>query len=150
MGAVDLPIGSIGMYNNTPTIPGMVLLDGSAISRTTYADLYAEQGDTYGAGDGSTTFNTPDARGRVLVGAGGNYVEAGTGGFEEHTITEAELPAHTHEFSKRLNQIDGSQSRRDVDSQTTFSDTDVTGGDAPHNNVQACVALNFYVKGSNS
>lgn len=47
-----------------------LICDGSAISRTTYADLFAILGTTYGAGDGSTTFNIPDLRGSVIIGAG--------------------------------------------------------------------------------
>jgi microcystin-dependent protein len=43
------------------------LCDGSAVSRTTYAALYVITGDTYGNGDGSTTFNLPDLRGRTVV-----------------------------------------------------------------------------------
>jgi microcystin-dependent protein len=49
---------------------GWLLCDGSPISRTTYADLFALISTTYGAGDGSTTFNIPDMRGRAVIGAG--------------------------------------------------------------------------------
>jgi len=49
---------------------GFLLCDGSAVSRTTYARLFSVIGTTYGAGDGSTTFNVPDLRGSVIVGAG--------------------------------------------------------------------------------
>ncbi len=53
------------------TLPtGYLLCDGSAVSRTTYSDLFAAIGTTYGAGDGSTTFNLPDLRGRSVIGAG--------------------------------------------------------------------------------
>lgn len=61
----------IGDYKHTaaPTAPaGWLLCYGQAISRTTYADLFAVLGTIYGAGDGSTTFNVPDARGRTLFG----------------------------------------------------------------------------------
>ena len=55
----------------TATAPtGWLLCDGSAVSRTTYADLFAVIGQTYGAGDG-TTFNLPDFRGRVPAGPDG-------------------------------------------------------------------------------
>lgn len=54
---------------------GWLLCDGSAVSRSTYAALYAAISTTYGAGDGSTTFNVPDMRGRVPLGVG-----IGTGG----------------------------------------------------------------------
>jgi len=65
-----LPVGSY-IQHAGPTAPtGFIACDGAAVSRTTYADLFDVIGTTYGAGDGSTTFNLPDARGLVMVGAG--------------------------------------------------------------------------------
>jgi microcystin-dependent protein len=56
---------------------GWLLCSGSAVSRSTYADLFAAIGTTHGAGDGSTTFNLPNPAGRSIVGAGtGTVVEA--------------------------------------------------------------------------
>ena len=91
---------------------GWLLCTGQAVSRTTYSALYALIGTTYGAGDGSTTFNVPDLRGRVIAGAdnmGGTaasrLTSAGSGvagslgsvgGAETHTLTTAQAPAHTH------------------------------------------------------
>ena len=82
---------------------------GQAISRTTYATLFAIIGTTYGAGDGSSTFNLPDKTGRVSAMKessstrltstyfGGNSTNLGAaGGAEFHTLTVAEMPAHTH------------------------------------------------------
>ena len=55
-----LPIGSMLLFVNTTTIPsGYMVCDGSAISRTTYSDLFGLIGTTFGAGNGSTTFNLP-------------------------------------------------------------------------------------------
>ena len=62
--------GTVTMLGNASTITGHLLCDGSAISRTTYADLYAVIGTTYGVGDNSTTFNLPDFRGVFPKGAG--------------------------------------------------------------------------------
>jgi microcystin-dependent protein len=75
--------------------------DGSAISRTAYPDLYTLIGTTYGAGDGATTFNLPDLRGRVGLGTGQgsgltNRLLAAIGGEETHALSVAELAAHTH------------------------------------------------------
>jgi microcystin-dependent protein len=86
---------------------------GQAISRSVYATLFALVGTTYGAGDGSTTFNIPDVRGRVAAGKddmGGNAASRLTstyfgtsaaalgavGGAENRTLTAAQIPAHTH------------------------------------------------------
>jgi microcystin-dependent protein len=75
--------------------------DGSAVSRTGQAALYALIGTTYGPGDGSTTFNLPDLRGRVGLGVGQgsgltNRLLAAIGGEENHVLSVAELAAHTH------------------------------------------------------
>src|SRR5262249_9690654 len=86
---------------------------GQAISRTTYATLFALIGTTFGGGDGSTTFNIPDLRGRAVFGldnmggaaasritvGGGNFPGAtsgATGGAENHTLTTGEIPSHSH------------------------------------------------------
>lgn len=76
---------------------GYLLCDGSAVSRTTYATLFEVIGTTYGAGDGSTTFNVPDLTGRVVIGVSGTHALASTGGSETVTLTTSELPAHSHE-----------------------------------------------------
>ncbi|MGD9724717.1 MAG: phage tail protein [Pirellulales bacterium] len=106
-------IGEVFDYAGTSAPALCVFCYGQAISRTTYADLYAVIGTTYGVGDGSTTFNVPDLRGRVAAGKddmGGSSANrltdltgglngdtlGDTGGEEAHTILEAELPAHTH------------------------------------------------------
>jgi microcystin-dependent protein len=65
-----VPVGTILTYAGASAPAGWLVCDGSAISRSTFAALYAVVGTTYGAGDGSTTFNVPDARGRTIMGAG--------------------------------------------------------------------------------
>lgn len=62
--------GMIFPYAGSSAPTGFLLCDGSAISRTTYAGLFAVISTTYGVGDGSTTFNIPDLRGSMIVGAG--------------------------------------------------------------------------------
>ena len=74
-----LPVGTV-MWLSGNTVPdGCLVADGAAVSRTTYAELFAVIGTTWGEGDGSTTFNVPDARGRVAEGAqtAGGYNEPG-------------------------------------------------------------------------
>lgn len=63
-----LPVGTFLSYGGTSAPSGYLLCDGSAVSRSTYSSLYAVLGTAYGVGDGSTTFNLPDFRGRVPVG----------------------------------------------------------------------------------
>ena len=65
----------VGSYIATGTATyaaNYMLCDGRAISRTTYAELFAKIGTTHGAGDGSTTFNLPDFRNKTMWGANGN------------------------------------------------------------------------------
>lgn len=62
------PSGSIMAFGSTTPPSGWLLCDGTAVSRTTYAALFAVIGTTYGAGDGSTTFNLPNLKGRAIVG----------------------------------------------------------------------------------
>lgn len=108
-----VPTGSVIPFAGTSAPTGWLLSFGQAVSRTTYADLFAVIGTTYGTGDGSTTFNLPDLRGRVAAGQddmGGTSanrltgltggvdgdVLGGTGGLETHTLTTAQIPAHNH------------------------------------------------------
>jgi microcystin-dependent protein len=81
-----------------------LIMDGRAISRSTYSVLFALIGTTYGPGNGSTTFNIPDWRGRLILGADHSGTGSGlsshalnsTGGAETHVLTETEMPAHSH------------------------------------------------------
>ena len=81
---------------------GWLACNGGAVSRTTYATLFAAIATTWGAGDGSTTFNVPDLRGRALIGAGtGTGLTARTLGTqnigeETHVLVTAELASHNH------------------------------------------------------
>jgi len=106
-GAVSAPAGAIEAYAGSTAPTGWLLSFGQAVSRTTYANLFAVISTTYGSGDGSTTFNLPDMRGRAVAGVdnmGGT--DAGrlsisntlgtTTGTETITLTSAEMPSHTH------------------------------------------------------
>ncbi len=63
--AAVTPPGTIQVYAGSVAPAGFLICDGSAISRTTYAALYTAIGGTFGGGDGSSTFNLPDLRGRA-------------------------------------------------------------------------------------
>jgi len=64
------PVGSVIAYSSTTAPAGWLLADGTAVSRTTYANLFAIIGTTYGVGDNSTTFNVPNLSSRLPVGVG--------------------------------------------------------------------------------
>lgn len=76
----SMPTGMFGFFHTTDVPDGWLLCNGAAVSRTTYANLFAKIGVKYGSGDGSTTFNLPNLDGRVLQGTTdtgevGNYLE---------------------------------------------------------------------------
>lgn len=77
-GVQQVPSGSVQPFAGSAAPTGWLLCDGSAVSRTTYADLFAVIGTSYGSGDGSTTFNLPNLKGRVPVGRDASQVEFDT------------------------------------------------------------------------
>ena len=80
-------VGAIKPWGKATAPAGYVLCNGAAISRTTYADLFAVIASTYGAGNGSTTFNVPDLQGKMPQGYDGStYNLAGTGGANTVTV----------------------------------------------------------------
>jgi microcystin-dependent protein len=101
------PTGSLLMWSTTLAPSGYLLCNGLAVSRSTYASLYAVIGTTFGSGDGSTTFNLPDYRNRMPIGAGSAYSAGATGGSADaivvshtHTATSAVTdPGHNHKPS---------------------------------------------------
>ena len=81
LASIGSPTGMIAFIHATDVPEGWLLCNGAAVSRTTYANLFAKIGVTYGSGDGSTTFNLPNLDGRVLQGTTstakvGQYLEA--------------------------------------------------------------------------
>ena len=121
------PTGAIIMFAGT-TAPNAdwLLCDGAAVSRTTFSALFALVSTSFGVGDGSTTFNVPDLRGRTPIGldnlgsssanritdanadslnstGGGDEDDTSTisGSVSSHTLTSGEMPAHTHDTGTR-------------------------------------------------
>jgi microcystin-dependent protein len=90
------PAGIVIPFAGSVAPDGWLLCDGSAVSRTDYADLFTAIGTVYGAGDGVSTFNLPDLSGRVVLGVSQSHALGTTGGEATHTLTESELPAHSH------------------------------------------------------
>jgi microcystin-dependent protein len=110
-GLSSVPVGVTLPYAGSAAPNGWLLCDGRAISRTGYAALYTILGTAYGTGDGSTTFNLPDMRGRAPIGAGqgtglANRALASKGGEEAHILTWGETGAHYHNIGVTVNSID--------------------------------------------
>lgn len=162
-----MPTGSIMSYAGSTSPSGYLLCDGAPISRTTYSTLFGIVGITYGAGDGSTTFNLPDLQGRVIAGkdnmsgtsanrltglSGGvnGDVLGASGGNETHLLTSSEsgLPNHTHSGGVSSSASNGAAG----DPFKTYDTTTggVTGGaqdaSTAHNNVQPTLILNYIIK----
>ena len=97
-----VPAGVIEMFRGSTAPTGYLLCDGSAVSRTTYSALFTAISTTYGAGDGSTTFNVPNLKGKVAVGLNSSDTSfdalGETGGEKSVTLTAAQsgLPSHRH------------------------------------------------------
>ena len=95
------PAGSLQMYAGSAAPAGYLMCNGAAVSRTSYAALFAVIGATYGSGDGLLTFNLPDLRGRAPIGSGSgagltSRALGATGGAETVTLDATMIPGHTH------------------------------------------------------
>jgi len=93
------PSGVIMQYAGSSAPTNWLIADGSVVSRSTYANLFAAIGTTYGAGDGSTTFGLPDLRDKVAVGKSGTKALGSTGGAATVALITSQLPAHNHPVS---------------------------------------------------
>jgi len=157
---ISFPVGMIALFAGVGATPpaGWLLCDGSAVSRTTFSNLFAAIGVLYGVGDGSTTFNLPKfddnrkARGAVNDAARGT-----TGGVNSITQTVAQMPEHDH-----LNRpspltfagtADGAGGSSSVQLCTTTNqsnrpanlNTDVRGGGSSMDNQSLFVDVNYLI-----
>lgn len=157
---LTMPAGVIVPYAVSGSAPtGWLKCDGTAVSRTTYATLFVAISTTYGVGDGSTTFNLPDLRGRVVAGQdnlGGSSANritdaqadamGGVFGAATHTLTITEMPAHTH--STWVGDTSGATYTGPLgnvsDNQAISSGS--AGGDGAHNNVQPTMFMSYIIK----
>lgn len=149
----DNPIGSILPFGGSTAPAGWMLCQGQAISRTAYADLFAVIGTSYGAGNGTTTFNIPDLRGKVPVGQSSDteFNALGkTGGEKTHKLTVTELPSHAHKTGIRTDAAYGAGPVGSTTAQVLFSqtvsDTSYIGGNGAHNNLQPYNTVNYIIK----
>lgn len=143
-----VPVGVVLPFAGTSAPTNLYLLcDGSAVSRTTYADLFALLGTSFGAGDGSTTFNLPDMRGRVPVGyaASGGHTDVATIGNNDGTATASRRPKHFHQWTRgNGNSVGGTLGNfASFDNVGSAVNTTATGGtqDAP-----SYMVLNYIIK----
>lgn len=188
-GLAGVPVGSMMDWPSATAPTGWLICAGQALSRADYASLFAVVGTTFGAPSGST-FNLPDFRGRVGAGLdidSGGYADrlttpnsrtlGATGGAQTVTLTEAQMPTHTHAVTGSTNSTGAHQHTYEGAGGTVFAGgggnevagagsgntgsagthshtIDVSaadaGGDEAHSNVQPTIIINKIIKASSS
>ncbi len=162
----SVPVGAIMPWTSSHVPDGWLECNGRAVSRLDKARLFAVVGTTYGAGDGSTTFNLPDLRGRAVVGLdnmGGSKAGVITGawgsslggifGEEKHILTTAEIPSHSHTATvygtgysnSHWNKTYFSAAGR-IDEGNGTATTSSAGGGGAHNTMPPSMALYWIIR----
>ena len=158
----QVPTGVMYPYGGSTAPTNFLLCDGDAVSRSTYSALFTAIGTSFGVGDGSTTFNLPDMRGRVplgldnLGGTSANRVTnsqadsiGGGNGSEGHVLTTAELASHTHSYviaNSRADTLTGGSGTADYWLNSTSAGTGGAGSNDSHNNMQPYLSLNYIIR----
>ena len=172
-GVVSVPTGAVMPYAGSSAPSGWLFCAGQAVSRTTFAALFAAVGTTYGAGDGSTTFNLPDLRGRAAVGkddmggtAASRITTAGSGiagatlgasgGAETVTIVTAGMPSHAHDYwtvkdgtgppLTRAGAGNNANANGVLNLASNGLAIEATGGGGAHQNMTPALILNYIIK----
>jgi microcystin-dependent protein len=157
-----LPPGVIVPYGVTAAPTGFLLCDGTAVNRTTYSALFAVVSSLYGDGNGSSTFNVPDLRGRFIAGWNASKTSpiltsttagmisgttiGNTGGDQIVTLSVSNIPAHTHSYTLKATGAGGNEGGGSLWYNTSSSNTGSTGGDGGHTNIPPSMILNFIIK----
>lgn len=154
-----MPAGVILPFGGTVAPTGYLLCDGAAVSRSTYATLFAAIGTAFGVGDGSTTFNLPAPANKVLRGAGTIALGA-SGGSDthdhgaatgSHVLTADEMPTHSHGL--KVGGSGSTQALVDTGGSGTDANTGSVGGGSGHthtvssvSNIPAALGVNHIIK----
>lgn len=157
-----LPIGSTLEWFSTTIPDNWLVCDGSAVSRTTYSDLFAVIGTTFGEGDGSTTFNLPNTKGRTIVGLDATDTDFNTIGKvlgeKTHTLTVAEMPTHSHvnqhyvvsDQARNYRSYENTLGAGNANAYLGTANTNDEGSSKPHNNIQPSFIGVYIIKAKQS
>jgi len=162
-----VPVGAIIDFATATLQTDYLACNGAAISRTTYATLFAVVGTTWGSGDGSTTFNVPTSGRLTRVGSGGSgtgtlgNAVGNTGGTETHTLSSSEVPdlnidasywnsssAASGQSYVDANRVAGGISvGSGLTPRVEYTVTGATnGGGGSHNNMQPSMVVSMQIK----
>lgn len=169
-----VPAGTIVQSAAINTPDGWLTCNGALLNKIAYVDLFAAIGNLYGGLITDLSFNLPDLRGRVGIGAIGNGLISGlserlmgaSGGAETHTLTTSEMPSHNHTLTdpghrhSYVNNIndqgvtnlggetaaDQEDIGRTTEPAYTGITLDATGGGLPHNNMQPFLVIRYLIK----
>ena len=145
--------GTISQYGGSSAPSGYLLCDGTEVSQTTYAAIYAVLGaDAFGT-DAGGNFFLPDMRGRVPLGVGTGDASDATAhaladkeGTETHVLTDAEMPSHNHSVPNTAATGVGEYCENGGSGASENINTGTEGSDDAHNNLQPSLTLNFIIK----
>lgn len=150
---VTMPVGSIVMFGGNSLPDGFLRCDGAEILRADYLELFAVIGETYGAGNGVSTFRLPDLRARFPLGEGLGVPPTArsrgeSGGAEQHTLTVQEMPAHAHAYNQGVSTAaeyttPGTKSL--LRSSTGWVDSGSVGGGEAHNNMPPFLVVSYMI-----
>lgn len=160
-----VPTGTISIFAGSSAPTSWLICNGAAVSRTTYSGLFGVVSTTYGSGDGSTTFNIPDCTGRVVAGKEASATRltatyfgavsgqtgatlGAVGGLESHTLTAAQLAAHTHTYQERTATLNVCMTTPASTFYQTFTsqNSGSAGSGSAHQIVQPTIVLNYIIK----
>jgi microcystin-dependent protein len=152
-------VGEIRMFGGNFAPAGWQFCDGTPLAISEFETLFQLIGTTYG-GDGESTFNVPDLRGRVPIHQGNGFIIGETGGAEEVTLTVNQIAAHSHALlasagpgnvAAPQNNVTAASASVQIyiedstDSNMNAAAVGSVGGSQPHSNIQPFLCVSFII-----
>jgi microcystin-dependent protein len=149
-------VGEIRMFAGNFAPAGWMFCEGQLLPISEYETLFNLIGTTYG-GDGQSTFQLPDLRGRIPVHQGNSFILAQTGGVESVTLTQQTMPSHTHPVLATADAATGAipngafvagginMFTKNTPNSTMAPNITPSGGNQPHDNFQPYLCIDFII-----